>query len=156
MNDEFLNKVSALDISRVGNSYKLSFNKGRHSNNINNNPTAIYDLSFGLGKGSYIIIDVSSAFPMLLNNQDISHLIAIDTTYQPARLRDVIYQSKTYYYGSFKVNVFNDFSNVAIELLNRTVNPPIEISYNSKFFYTEQPHLQGGWKKLFKIEKSTS
>lgn len=30
-NNEFLNKVSALDISRVGNSYKLSFNKGRHS-----------------------------------------------------------------------------------------------------------------------------
>ena len=143
-NNEFLNKVSALDISRVGNSYKLSFNKGRHSTFTNNNPDTIYDLNFGLGKGSYIIIDVSSAFPMRLNNEDISNCIAIDTTYQPARLRDVIYQSKTYYYGSFKVNVFNDFSNVAIELLNRTVNPPIEISYNSKFFYTELPHLQGG------------
>ena len=146
-NNEFLNKVSALDISSIGGVYKLSFNKGRHSTYTNNNPTTIYDLSFGLGKGSYIIIDVSSAFPMRLNNQDISNLIAIDTTYQPARIKDISYNNKTYYYGSFKVNVFNDFSNtnVSIKILNRTSpQSVVELSYNYKFFYTEEPHLQGG------------
>ena len=146
-NNEFLNKVSALDISYIDNYNppKLSFNKGRHStytnNNPNNNPNIIYDLNFGLGKGSYIIIDVSSTFPMRLNNQDISNLIAIDTTYQPARIKDISYNNKTYYYGSFKINVFNDFSNVTIELLNRKSLE--ELSYNSKFFYTQLPHLQG-------------
>ena len=144
-NNEFLNKVSALDISYISNTYKLSFNKGRHSDYTNNNPNTIYDLNFGLGKGSYIIIDVSSSFPIRLNNQDISNLIAIDTTYQPARVKnfDFINNNKTYYYGSFKVNVFDDFSNVAIELLNRTVVPHVELSYNSKFIYTELPHIQG-------------
>ena len=139
-NNEFLNKVSALDISFIDGAYKLSFNKGRHSNYINNNPSTIYDLCFGLGKGSYIIIDISSAFPIRLS-KDISNLITIDKTYQPARIEEVIYGNKTYYYGSFKVNVFDDFSNVAIELLNRTSLE--EISYNSKFFYTELPHIQG-------------
>ena len=146
-NNEFLNKVSALDISYIDNYKppKLSFNKGRHStytnNNTNNNPNIIYDLNFGLGKGSYIIIDVSSTFPIRLNNQDISNLIAIDTTYQPARIKDISYNNKTYYYGSFKINVFNDFSDVTIGLLNRKSLE--ELSYNSKFFYTQLPHLQG-------------
>ena len=146
-NNEFLNKVSALDISSIGGFYKLSFNKGRHSTYTNNNPTTIYDLSFGLGKGSYIIIDVSSTFPMRLN-EDISHLIAIDTTYQPARLNKIDHSnSKRYYYGSFKIDVFNDFSNtnVSIKILNRTSPQSVyELSYNYKFFYTEEPHLQGG------------
>ena len=149
-NNEFLNKVSALDISYIDNSIRpyLSFNKGRHStytnNNPNNNPNIIYDLSFGLGKGSYIIIDVSSTFPIRLNNQDISNLIAIDTTYQPDRIKDISYNNKTYYYGSFKVKVFDDFSNVTIGLLNRkSLQSVVEESYNSKFFYTQLPHLQG-------------
>ena len=144
-NNEFLNKVSAIDISYINGNYKLSFNKNRHSTYTNNNPSTIYDLNFGLGKGSYIIIDVSSTFPMRLN-EDISNLIAIDRSYQPARIKYIIYNNKTYYYGSFKINVFNDFSNVNVDigLLNRTVDPPLERSYNSKFFYTEQPHLQGG------------
>jgi hypothetical protein len=143
-NNEFLNKVSAQDISSIGGVYKLSFNKARHSTYTNNNPATIYDLSFGLGKGSYIIIDVSSTFPMRLDNQDISNLIAIDITYQPARLNEIEHRNKKYYYGSFKVNVIGDFSNVNIELLNRTSQTIIELSYNSKFFYTDLPHLQGG------------
>jgi hypothetical protein len=139
-NNEFLNKVSALDISFIDTTYKLSFNKGRHSSFINNNPSAIYDLSFGLGKGSYIIIDISSAFPIRLS-KDISNLITIDKTYQPARITEVIYGAKTYYYGSFKIKVFDDFSNVNIELLNRTSLQ--ELIYNAKFFYTDLPHIQG-------------
>jgi hypothetical protein len=138
-NNEFLNKVSALDFSlNIG----LSFNKNNHSSHTNNNPSTIYNLNFGLGKGSYIIIDVSSAFPMRLNNEDISDCIVIDTTYQPARIKDVIYDKKTYYYGSFKIKVFDDFSNVNIALLNRTSLQ--EEIYNSKFFYTDLPHSQGG------------
>jgi hypothetical protein len=93
-NNEFLNKVSALDISLVGTNCKLSFNKGRHSTYVNNNPSTIYDLSFGLGKGSYIIIDISSAFPIRLS-KDISNLIAIDRGYQPSRIKDVIYDKTT-------------------------------------------------------------
>jgi hypothetical protein len=151
-NNEFLNKVSAIDISLVGTNYelstnyKLSFNKNRHSTYINNYPNTIYDLNFGLGKGSYIIIDVSSTFPMRLN-EDISNLIAIDKSYQPARIKKIDYNNKSYYYGSFKVTVFNDFSNVNvnIEILSRILPlSVIELSYNSRFFYTELPHLQGG------------
>uniref|UniRef100_A0A6C0D439 Uncharacterized protein n=1 Tax=viral metagenome TaxID=1070528 RepID=A0A6C0D439_9ZZZZ len=141
-NNEFLNNVSALDLSSINGVYKFSFNKNNHSTYTNNNPTTIYNLNFGLGKGSYIIIDVSSAFPMRLNNDDISNCIAIDTTYQPSRLRKVEHNTKSYYHGSFKIKVFDDFSNVNIALLNRTSLQ--EVSYNSKFFYTELPHLQGG------------
>jgi hypothetical protein len=141
-NSEFLNNVSALDLSFINGVYKFSFNKNNHSTYTNNNPDTIYNLNFGLGKGSYIIIDVSSAFPMCLNNDDISNCIAIDTTYQPSRLRKVDYNNKSYYHGSFKVKVFDDFSNVNIALLNRTLLQ--ELSYNLKFFYTELPHLHGG------------
>jgi len=141
-NNEFLNKVSAIDISYIAGDYKLSFNKNRHSTYTTN----IYDLSFGLGPGSYVIIDVSINFPIRLINQDISNLITIDRTYQPTRLKEYVNvnTNKTYYYGSFKVNVFADFSSVNIAFLNRTINPFTEREYISKFFYTEIPHLETG------------
>lgn len=144
-NNEFLNKVSALDISLNGSNTLLSFNKNRHSNAINSianiNPAIVYDLSFGLGKGSYIIIDVSSNYPMRLNNQDISNLIAIDLSYQTNRLKSSTYFDKKYYYGSFKIDVISNFSSVDIEIYNKATS--LSRIHSGKFFYTELPHISG-------------
>ena len=147
-NHEFLNKVSAIDISYTNNTnFKFSFNKNKHSiytNNTNNTQSIIYDLSFGLGIGSYIIIDVSQGFPMRLVNSDISNAIAIDTTYQSDRVRTFRYNNFDYYSGSFKVNVFKDFSRVNIEILNNTTATIAPIANSSKFFFTNMPHISGG------------
>jgi hypothetical protein len=145
-NNEFLNKVSAIDISLSDTNTMLSFNKNRHSSTINSiansNPSIIYDLSFGLGKGSYIIVEISSNYPMRLKNEDISNLIAIDISYQPARLKSNTYAGQKYYYGSLKIKVFNDFSSVDIEIYNKTTATPR--THSGKFFYTELPHISGG------------
>lgn len=141
-NNEFLNKVSAIDISLSGTNPRLSFNKNRHSSAVNSNPSIIYDLSFGLGKGSYIIVEISSNYPMRLKNEDISNLIAIDISYQPARLKSNTYAGQKYYYGSFKINVINDFSSVDIEIYNKASS--ISRIHRGKFFYTELPHVSGG------------
>jgi hypothetical protein len=145
-NNEFLNKVSAIDISLSGTNPMLSFNKNRHSSTINSiansNPSIIYDLSFGLGKGSYIIVEISSNYPMRLKNQDISNLIAIDISYQPARLKSNTYAGQKYYYGSLKIDVTNNFSSVDIEIYNKITATPR--THSGKFFYTELPHISGG------------
>ncbi len=141
--NEFLNKVSAIDISLNGNDTLLSFNKNRHSNAINSNANSnVYDLSFGLGKGSYIIIDVSINYPMRLINQDISNLIAIDLSYQTTRLKSVTHNVNTYYYGSFKIDVISNFSSVDIEIYNKALLS--SRIHSGKFFYTELPHISGG------------
>jgi len=132
-NTEYLNRVSAIDISINGTS--LSFNKGNHSKYNNN----FYDLSFVLGKGDYIIIDICENYPIRLLNQDISNLIFIDTTYQTTRRESVPFNNNIYYYGSFKIKVINDFSSVGIEILNKTANTPK--TFLKKFIYSDTNHI---------------
>ena len=149
-NYEFLNKVSAIDISLItSNNCLLSFNKNRHSNYINAHSSKIYDLSFGLGKGSYIIIDVPENFPMRLVYEEgpiTSNLIAIDTTYQANRINKfdytTVHNTETYYSGSFKINVFDNFTKITIAILDKA-NRYIHYQYD-KFFYTELTHISGG------------
>ena len=112
-NTEYLNRVSAIDISINGNTLACSFNKGNHSKYNNN----FYDLSFVLGKGDYFIVDICENFPIRLLNNDISNLIFIETTYQPTRIKTTSYAQDNYYYGSFKIKVINDFSLISLSLI---------------------------------------
>jgi hypothetical protein len=135
LNNEYLNKVSAIDIS--GNcSLLCSFNKGRHLNSNNN----VYDLSFVLTDGSYIIIDVPLNYPLRLLNNNVSNSIYIDTSYQPSRIKS--YRNSTnnqvYYHGSFKIKVLANFFIVGVEIYNRLTNNPTR--FNSKFIYTDNNH----------------
>ena len=136
LNNEYLNKVSAIDISIVSGSLLCSFNKGRHLNSNNN----VYDLSFVLTDGSYIIIDVPLNYPLRLLNNNVSSSIYIDTSYQPTRIKS--YRNSTnnqvYYHGSFKIKVLANFSIVGVEIYNRLTNNPT--SFNSKFIYTNNNH----------------
>ena len=135
INNEYLNRVSAIDISINNINLLCSFNKRRHLNTTN-----IYDLSFVLTKGSYIIIDVSINYPLRLLNYEISNSIYIDTTYQISRIKSYLNltNNQRYYYGSFKIKVINTFSNVGIEIYNKLTNIPT--SFISKFIYSELPH----------------
>jgi hypothetical protein len=148
-NNEFLNRVSAIDLSLNNGTYKLSFNKNRHSDFIIANPSRMYDLKFGLGIGSYIIVDVSDNFPMRLDyitGQNSISSIAIDTTYQTDRYKRYTKNDQNtepyYYSGSFKINVFNNFTNIDIIILNRSQSQHADIDpYTAKFFYTNLSHI---------------
>ena len=133
-NTEYLNRVSAIDISINGTS--LSFNKGNHSKSNNN----FYDFSFILGKGDYFIVDICENFPIRLLNQDISNLIFIDTTYQPTRIKTSSVNSDYYYYGSFKIKVINDFSSVTVAILNTRANNTVT-TFLKKFIYSDNNHI---------------
>ena len=131
---ELLNKITAIDLSinNSNNTFKASFNKNRHLFNSSFN----YDLSFGLAIKDYHIIDISKNFPLRLLNVSISNSIYIDETYQPYRLGIDRIDGSKYYYGSLKIKVVNNFSNVDVKFISLS-NDLVDSSYIVTFNYDD-------------------
>ena len=130
---ELLNKITAIDLCVNINTFKAGFNKNRH---LNNNDLK-YDLTYGLSKKDYYIIDISKNYPLRLENSFNSvnaNNIYIDENYQSYRLGTINIGGLTYYYGSLKLKVVDAFLPTNVKFIS-ILNNVIDSSYIVSFVY---------------------